>query len=212
MYRTHVLGIAVMVLVAGATDAGAGDETEEFEATGVVVNVNSLYAKATKVKDGPASHKSVAASRVFITADGAYAFLETPANKTHLSDVDAGTTVQITGKLFRAGLLLQIDKLETVAKKLKIDLAKYTDATGEAVELKGTNKCQCALKVGALKHGCILGHLHHLQTADGKIYHYLQTNGGEKLFGGVNSHMRKATVTGRLFPGHFLLVESSEIK
>ena len=78
--------------------------------------------------------------------------------------------------------------------------------------LTGKNMSQCGLNVGTLEHGCKLGHLHHLQTADGKIFNYLQTPQAADLFHGKGYHFKNVEVKARVFPGQFLLVESVQFK
>lgn len=56
-----------------------------------------------------------------------------------------------------------------------IDFGRLRSDPGRQVTLEGVNKYQCGLAVADLSHSCKLGHLHHLEADDGKIYHYLQT-------------------------------------
>jgi hypothetical protein len=50
-------------------------------------------------------------------------------------------------------------------------------------------------------------HLHHLEAADGRIYHYLQFASGKDTFLGKDSHFQAVEVTARVLPGQYLLVE-----
>jgi len=56
-----------------------------------------------------------------------------------------------------------------------------------------------------------MGHLHHLDAIDGKIYHYLQYGDGKSAFLGNRTHFKNVEVNARVFPGHFLLVERGKL-
>ena len=93
-----------------------------------------------------------------------------------------------------------------------IDFAAFRNDPGEQVTLAGMNKCQCGLDVADLPHSCDLGHLHHLETEDGRIYHYLQSGSGNDAFLGSGSHFRPVEVTARLLPGQYLLVQEVSVE
>jgi hypothetical protein len=85
--------------------------------------------------------------------------------------------------------------------------SRITDREDATNRTQGTNKCQCGLSVAELPHSCALGHLHHLEASDGKIYHYLQYGDGKSAFLGHGTHFMNVEVKARVFPGQFLLVE-----
>ena len=104
-----------------------------------------------------------------------------------------------------------VDSLTEAKADFAVDIARYEDEEGKEVTLKGTNKCQCGLNVADLPHSYTLGHLHHLEASDGKIYHYLQYRDGKSAFLGNKSHFKNVQVKARVFPGQFLLVERSKL-
>jgi len=53
--------------------------------------------------------------------------------------------------------------------------------------------------------------LHHLETLDGQIYHYLQFARGEDFFLGKGSHFKPLSVKARLLPGHYLMVTAATV-
>ncbi len=73
--------------------------------------------------------------------------------------------------------------------------------------LRGAQQVPVRLNVSDLPHSCTLGHLHHLEADDGKIYHYLQYGEGKAAFLGDGTHFKNVEVKARVFPGQFLLVE-----
>ena len=93
-----------------------------------------------------------------------------------------------------------------------IDFGRLRSDPGRQVTLEGVNKCQCGLAVADLSHSCKLGHLHHLEADDGKIYHYLQTEPSKQAFLGRVAHFQPAGVTALLLPGQFLLVQQLDVK
>jgi hypothetical protein len=56
-----------------------------------------------------------------------------------------------------------------------------------------------------------LGHLHHLEANDGKIYQYLQYADGKSAFLGEGTHFKNVELKARVFPGQFLLVEKGKL-
>ena len=85
------------------------------------------------------------------------------------------------------------------------------DGVVAEITLRGANKCQCGLNVADLPHSCTLGHLHHLEADDGKIYNYLQYRDGKAAFLGHGTHFRNVEVKARVFPGQFLMVEKGKL-
>ena len=151
-------------------------------------------------------------SRALVTEEGVYAFLETPENQEALAETEPGSVVWIEGKLVESGALLHIDVLKKINKVPLIDFARFRNDAGREVVLKGMNKCQCGMDVADLPHSCQLGHLHHLDAADGKIYHYLQFAAGKGAFLGEGSHFKDVEVKGRALPGNYLVVENVKVE
>ena len=214
----RIRGLTVLTLVLSLNTARAADgpSATPFQADGVVVDVLHLFPCA--VKDAKKADRARAqttqkevAARALVTKHGVYAFLETPENKRFLKDVEPGTAVSIKGRLFAPGALLHIDSLANAKGDPGVDLARYEDEEGKQVTLRGTNKCQCGLNVAELPHSCTLGHLHHLEANDGKIYHYLQYGDGKAAFLGNGTHFKNIEVKARVFPGHFVLVEDGKL-
>jgi hypothetical protein len=210
------LTVLTLVLSFNAARAADGPAVTPFEAEGVVADVLKLFPcalkddkKADKAR-AQAAFKEVAA-RALVTKDGVYAFLETPENQRSLKDVKPGTPVRIKGRLLVSGSLLHIDSLAKAKADPGIDLARYEDEEGKEVTLRGANKCQCGLNVSDLPHSCTLGHLHHLEADDGKVYHYLQYGDGKTAFLGEGTHFKNVEVKARVFPGQFLLVKKGKL-
>ncbi|WP_422931803.1 hypothetical protein [Singulisphaera sp. PoT] len=211
-------GVIALTLALSFKSANAADGplVKPFEAQGVVADVFDLFPRALKDKKladqarARATVKEVAA-RALVTRDGVYAFLETPENQRFLKDVKPGTPVSIKGRLLVSGSLLHIDSLSGAKGDVGVDLLRYRDEDGKPATLVGVNKCQCGLNVAELPHSCTLGHLHHLEANDGKLYHYVQTGDGKKAFLGDGTHFKNVEVKARVFPGHFLLVERGKL-
>jgi hypothetical protein len=210
------LTVLTVVLSLNVARAADGPAVTPFEADGVVADVLQLFPCA--IKDAKKADQARAkttlkevAARALVTKDGVYAFLETPENQRSLKDVKPGTAVRIKGRLLVAGSLLHIDSLAKVTTNPGIDLARYEDEEGKEVTLRGANKCQCGLNVSDLPHACTLGHLHHLEADNGKVYHYLQYGDGKSAFLGDRSHFKNVEVKARVFPGNFLLVEKGKL-
>jgi hypothetical protein len=214
-------GLTVLTLVlslnaARSVRAADGPPATPFESDGVVADVWELFPCA--VKDAKKAERARAqttqkevAARALVTKDGVYAFLETPENRRALKGVKSGTAVSIKGRLLASGALLHIDSLTKAKSDPGVNLARYEDEEGKEVTLRGTNKCQCGLNVADLPHSCTLGHLHHLEADDGKIYNYLQYRDGKAAFLGHGTHFRNVEVKARVFPGQFLLVEQGKV-
>ena len=196
--------------------AADGPPVTPFEADGVVADVLDLFPCA--IKDDKKVDKARAqstlkevAARALVTKDGVYAFLESPENQRLLKGVKPGTPVSIKGRLLVAGSLLHIDSLAKAKADPGIDLARYEDEEGKEITLRGANKCQCGLNVSDLPHSCTLGHLHHLEADNGKVYQYLQYGDGKSAFLGNGTHFKNVEMKARVFPGNFLLVEKGKL-
>ena len=207
-----LLGIALLLALTGPLyAAGEGKTSKPFDQSGVIVDVHTFF-KAAAGQQQPATTQAGPADRALVTAEGVYAFLETPENQKWLAGTESGSVVQVKGKLLEKGALLHIDALKATSKiSLDLDLAGLRNAPGKKIALKGMNKCQCGLDVADLPHSCALGHLHHLEAEDGITYNYLQIAEGKEIFLGQGSHFKSVEVQGRLLPGHFLLVEKVEV-
>ena len=214
--RIRDLTVLSLVLALNAARAADGPPVTPFAADGVVADVLELFPRA--IKDAKKADRARAQStlkevavRAFVTKDGVYAFLETPENKKLLKGVKPGTAVSIKGRLLASGALLHIDSLAKAKGDPGVDLTRYDDEVGKEVTLRGTNKCRCGLNVADLPHSCTLGHLHHLEADDGKVYNYIQFGDGKAAFLGNSSHFKNVEVKARVFPGQFLLVERGKI-
>jgi hypothetical protein len=208
--------ILALLLPCGA--AGAADESpvRPFQAKGVIANVQELFPLAAKNGKGAGRYRTKAAtgaigSLVLVTANEVYALLETAENQKLLKGVRPGTAVSVQGQLLTSGSLLHLDSLARSTPDTGVDLARYAEERGTAVTLQGTNKCQCGLDVKGLPHSCTLGHLHHLESDDGKIYNYLPYGDGQAAYLGQGTHFKKIAVKARLFPGHLLQVEEGQL-
>jgi len=191
-------------------------EVKPFEAPGILKQVDELFQlPKSDSKPGVIKRDSNAtfelAKRVFVTADGVYAFLETPENMLALANLKPNTPVSISGQLLTTGQLLSIDTVTVLREAPAIDLKPYREETGKLVTLRGKNLCQCGLDVSGLPHSCKLGHLHHLQTNDGTIYNYLPIGRGSETYLGQGSHFQPLEVKALLFPGHLILVETAKL-
>jgi hypothetical protein len=214
--RIRDLTVLTLVLSLNTARAADGPPVTPFEADGVVADVLQLFPRAvndTRKAERARAHttqKEVAA-RALVTKHGVYAFLETPENRRLLRDVKPGSAVKIKGRLLTSVALLHIDSLAKAKGDPGVDLAQYGDEQGKAVTLRGANKCQCGLNVADLPHSCTLGHLHHLEADDGKIYNYIQYGDGKAAFLGEGTHFKNVAVKARVFPGQFVLVERGKI-
>jgi hypothetical protein len=214
-----IRGLNVLTLVFSLNTARAADgpPVTPFEEDGIVADVLELFPRAFKDSKkidrarAQTTLKDVAA-RALVTKEGVYAFLESPENQRLLKDVKPGTAVSVKGRLLVSGSLLHIDSLARAKGDPGVDLARYEDEEGKEVTLRGANKCQCGLKVAELPHSCGLGHLHHLEANDGKIYQYLQYGDGKAAFLGNGTHFKNIEVKGRVFPGQFLMVEKGKLR
>lgn len=214
----HVLNWGVVILATALCgEVRAADErlVTPFHQDGLLVDVTTLFTLSGKPAANSAklsSQQSEISRWALVTTSGVYAFLESPENQQFLAKSKPNIAVNIKGKLLISGSLLHIDSLSAAQEKPVIDLKKYRDDKGTPVSLSGTNLCQCGLDVSDLPHSCKLGHLHHLQAADGKIYHYLPIGDGPTVFLGKGSHFKKVEVQAKLFPGNFLLVERISVQ
>jgi hypothetical protein len=185
-------------------------EIRSFRQRGQLLSLDKLFHSVRR-STIETTQKITSLGVVLVTESGVYSFLETPENEKHLEGVAPDTFVEITGQLLISGQLLQIERLNrlTEEKRPQVDVQMLREKKGQPVELVGKNLCQCGLEVGGLEHSCRLGHLHHLQTSEGKIYHYLPAGDGSALFQGGPNHFRTVEIIGQEFPGQYLLVTSS---
>lgn len=207
----------VLLAAAAAMAAWAGQKQAEpsapFEGHGVIVDINRFFAAASE-SGAPADLQAEqeVAGRALVTEEGVFAFLETPENAGALEETEPGSVVRVWGRLLERGALVHADSLQLATMVPLIDFAAFRNDPGQQVTLAGVNKCQCGLDVADLPHSCKLGHLHHLETGDGRIYHYLQFGSGNDAFLGSGSHFRPVEVTGRLLPGQYLLVQELTVE
>ena len=202
------IGIALALFLFQAIHVQASQPSTAFDQYGVIVDISTFFKSTAQTRTPEeAAHRDVA-NRALATAAGIYSFLETPENQSQLAQMVPGTVVRIQGQLLAKGALVHIDTLTTASQvSLDLDLAGLRNNTGQKISLKGTNKCQCGLAVEDLPHSCLLGHLHHLEAENGKIYHYLPFAQGQDIFLGKDSHFKAVEVEGRVFPGQFLLLD-----
>ena len=207
----------VLLVAAAAMAAWAGQKQAEqsapFEGHGVIVDINSFFTAASE-SGSPAGlpAEQEVAGRALVTEEGVYAFLETPENAGALEETEPGSVVRVWGRLLERGALVHVDSLKQVTTVPLIDFGSFRNDPGKQVALAGVNKCQCGLAVADLPHSCQLGHLHHLETGDGRIYHYLQFGSGNDAFLGTGSHFKPVKVTARLLPGQYLLVQEVAVE
>ena len=212
--RLRKLGPGAIILgLFTALSLPAQEPVSSFQEKGVIVDIHHFFAAANDALKEPFSvEEETVAGRALVTNSGVYAFLETPENESRLKDVALGTAVRVTGKLLLSGSLLQIDELKAIRRDPGVDLDKFKSDPGHKVTLTGANKCQCGLKVKSLESSCKLGHLHHLEASDGKIYNYLQYGQAKDLFLGHGYHFKNVEISAIELPGHYLLVEEVELK
>ena len=212
--KLRKLGLGALFLsLLTVLGARAQEPVGTFQEKGVIVDIHHFFAAAKgALKESFSAEDETVAGRALVTSSGVYAFLETPQNETWLKEVEPGTAVRVTGKLLLSGSLLQIDELKKIRRDPGVDLDKFRSDPGRKVKLAGANKCQCGLKVESLEASCQLGHLHHLEAADGKIYNYLQIGQARDLFLGHGFHFKNVDVSALELPGHYLLVEGVELK
>ena len=214
--RNAIRAALVIALSSGLAHpaAAAGKRTSEvFDDSGVIVDVHRFFTAAARNAGDKAlevAHKSTA-GYALVTEQGVFAFLETPQNEKALAEAEHGSVVRLRGKLLKEGALLHVNELEYVTKVPLIDFARFRNDEGRAVELEGVNKCQCGLDVADLPHSCKLGHLHHLEATDGKIYNYLQFARGREVFVMGDAHFKPVRLTARALPGNFLVVDEVQI-
>ncbi len=204
----HLLLMTITSTVHGVDSAKS---SVAFDERGVIVDVHSFFTAVDQSASEVAVVNESVAGKALVTEDGVYGFLETPENEKMLANTGNGSVVQVKGKLLREGALLHVDALESKTQVPLIDFAKYRTDKGREIALEGINKCQCGLGVGDLPHSCKLGHLHHLETSEGRIYHYLQFARGQDFFLGKESHFKPVSLKARLLPGHYLLVSEAEV-
>jgi hypothetical protein len=210
--------LVTLALALPSATAQADDEApvRSVQATGVIADVQELFPRAAgngraTARPRLATASGAVGSRVLVTPTEVYAFLETPENQKLLKGVKSGTPVKVEGRLLVSGSLLVLDSLARSASGTSIDLTRYAETKGTEVTLQGMNKCQCGLDVKGLPHSCTLGHLHHLEAEDGKIYNYLPYGDGQAAYAGQGTHFKKVALKARLFPGNLLRVESGQL-
>jgi hypothetical protein len=186
---------------------------EAIEVSGILLEYDQLFKLSAKGTVAAPAKKNVPefGTQLLVTEAGVYAFLETPENKLALSEFKSNSPVSVKGSLLTTGNLIALDSVSILEQAPKIDLKKYREEKGKPVTLSGKNLCQCGLEVGGLPHSCQLGHLHHLQARDGKIYNYLPVGRGSELHQGKGSHFQSVEVKARLFPGNLLLVDAAKV-
>jgi len=96
--------------------------------------------------------------------------------------------------------------VEKADAAVTVDTSKFSSAKGVASTLDGTNRCQCSLDLAGLPHSCTLGHLHHLQTDDGTLYHYMPVGSGPGYHAGRGSHGARVKLDVLVLPGNNLQV------
>ncbi|MCJ8329502.1 MAG: hypothetical protein HRT89_21470 [Lentisphaeria bacterium] len=197
MFKT----IALLSTLLFSTIAFAADVIK-FSEDGAIVNIHQFFSslKVSKIK---ALHANTS-GKALVTKTGIYAFLESPANDTHLKDFAPGTTVKILGKLHKKSFLLHIESISKSTVKLDAEIKKYKASTGKTISIKGMNMCQCGLTLGSLPHSCKLGHIHHMQGNDKTIYHYLQSSKDHSL---NKNHFKAMKIKALLFPGNWIFVK-----
>jgi hypothetical protein len=203
--------IALALTLAAPAHAAGTKATEPFDQHGVIVDIHQFFTAATAGADLPQVEHATVAGQALVTEAGVFAFLETPHNDSLLAGTGHGTVVRVTGTLLPDGALLHLASVTKQTTVPLIDFASLRGGAGLPAELEGVNKCQCGLDVGALPHSCQLGHLHHLEATDGRIYHYLQFARGQDFFLGKGSHFKAVRVKARVLPGNYLVVESAEV-
>jgi hypothetical protein len=212
--RPSIRSAIAVSLAAGLASAAQGEEAKSskgFERSGVIVDLHAFFTAIDKDEQAAEHAHQGIAGRALVTEEGLYAFLETPHNTQALEGTEHGSVVRIKGRVIEEGALLHVDKLEKINKVPLIDFARFRSDPGQQVVLKGVNKCQCGLDVGDLPHSCQLGHLHHLEAENGRIYHYLPSEAGTDAFLGRESHFKPVEISGRVLPGNFLLVEALKV-
>lgn len=223
MMRCRAMGGVLLVLIAGCGQEAAKPQAaasppltatapaepqadvESFAADGVIVAVHEFFDITKDAGDVDLVAATVT-DKALVTADGMYAFIETPENEQQLADIAGSTAVRVEGMVHHPGRLLHVDSITTLDAAPAINLTTYAAATGRRMTLTGKNKCQCGIKISELHTSCKLGHLHHLEAADGKLYHYLQFDQGNALFQGQGTHFKDVTIDGVVLPGQWVLV------
>jgi hypothetical protein len=196
-----------------ADNTGAPAKVVEFTGQGYIVVAHSFFAAAVPALSAEKEYqppREPLSDRLFVTADGVYAFVESPTNKKLLEGVKPDTALSVKGKLLASGSLLLLDEAVPVKGAINIDQKKFRDDAGKLVALDGVSRCQCALDLGGLPTTCTLGHLHHLQMPDGSLYSYLPIGDGAAALAGKPAHNSKLHVEALLLPGRQLLVRSVE--
>lgn len=187
--------------------APADPEIVPLQAAGLLVAPHRFFRAVGADAEVEIAFASVA-DRALVTTAGVYAFVDSPENQKLLQDLPADTAVRIEAVAHTPSRLLHIERIEALAQTpADLDVDAVAGAAGRKVTLTGTNKCACGIKIAPLHTSCQLGHLHHLEADDGRIYHYLQFADGQDAYLGRGTHFKKLTVEAVELPGQFLLVE-----
>ncbi len=210
------LTVLTLVLSFNVARAADGPAVTPFEADGVVADVLGLFPCALKdSKKVDRARAQTTLKEVAAPRPGHQGWRlcvpRIPREQASPQGREARDRRSHQGATPRCRALLHIDALSKAKGDAGVDLARYEDEEGKAVNLRGTNKCQCGLNVAELPHSCTLGHLHHLEADDGQIYNYLQYGDGKAAFLGEGTHFKNVELKARLFPGHFLLVERGKL-
>jgi L-ascorbate metabolism protein UlaG (beta-lactamase superfamily) len=201
--KMQKLVVTLLFVLISSYCIAAEDSVKEFTEKGVMVDIQNFFKDAKNSNPASDKKKLQTSYLAFVNEKGVYSFLERDDQEKLLNDIKIGDHVEIKGKILDAGFLVEIETIKKLEEKSTVDLKKYQDTDGKATTLEGTNKCQCGLKVGTLQHNCKLGHLHHLQTEDGKIYHYLDADKSADM----KIHFKKLKLDVLLFPGNFIKIK-----
>lgn len=197
----------ILFLLLSCFAVGEDTGVKDFSAKGVLVDIQKLFTKSKASSETKVSVDNTNKLRTgyiaFVNAKGVFSFLEREENEKFLKETKVGDFVEIKGKILEAGFLLEIESLSVLKEPSDVDLKPYQEEVGKAISLDGTNKCQCGLKVSTLNHNCKLGHLHHLQTEDGKIFHYLDPDKSKDM----KIHFKKLKVEAVLYSGNFIQIK-----
>lgn len=194
--------ISVFLVLFSSICVAEENAVKDFSEKGVMVDIQNFFKDTKTSNTNNGKNKLQTSFLAFVNDKGIYSFLERDDQEKLLKAIKVGDHVEIKGKILEAGYLVEIESIKIVEEKATVDLKKYQDLDGKSITLEGTNKCQCGLKVASLQHNCKLGHLHHLQTEDGKIYHYLEVGKSSDM----KIHFKKLKLDVLLFPGNFIKI------
>ena len=192
----------ILALTTTCLTSFSNDRIKSFAESGVIVDINSFFKE---IKEKPAKILFANTSgKAFVTKTGVYAFIESPENDNALKGIKPGSHVAIKGKVITDSFLLHIDLLILKKEKSSLKTAKIENIKGQEIKLSGVNKCQCGLTLDTIPHSCKLGHIHHLETDNKVIYHYLQSS---KLHSLNKNHFKKLKIKAKLYPGNWIYIE-----